>query len=134
MTRPQMSKPEAATRRLVVVHLALCLAFAVAVIAAVAVLDRAEDPAVRWLVAAVPLAVLAAWAWALVKLVRVADEMIQQLQLRAAAIAGAAIVLLLTGWGTLDQMMPVPHFPLFLTGPAFAATYGLVLMALNPKP
>ena len=134
MAGPRMSKPDAATRRFIAIHLVLCAVFAVAMFATVAALDRVEDPAVRWLVAAVPLVVLAAWAWALVKLVHVADEMMQQLQLRAAAIGGAAIILLLTGWGILEQLMPVPDFPLFLAGPAFAMTYGLVLMGLNPKP
>lgn len=128
MTRPRMSKPEAATRRLIAIHLALCAAFAAAMFAAVAALDRLEDPAARWLVAVVPVAVLAAWAVALVKLVRVADEMIQQLQLRAAAIGGALVILLLTGWGILEQLMPLPDFPLFLAGPTFALIYGVVLM------
>jgi len=134
MARPQLSKPDAARRRFIVVHLALCMAFAVAMLGTVEALKRLEDPAARWLVTAVPIGVLMAWAWAFAGFVRTSDEMIQQLQLRAVAISGAAIILLMTAWGTLERLMPVPEFPLFLAGPAFAVVYGLVLPWLNARP
>jgi hypothetical protein len=130
MAPTRLSPPDAARRRFVFRHLAILAAFAAAVLAAGEFLPRVEEPPLRWLLAAAPIAVLALWGWEFYKMVRDDDEMMRALHLRVTAISGMLVLLGGTMWGVLERLMGVPVLPTYLLLPVYAVVSGVIMAFL----
>ncbi len=131
MPETRRSAPDAARHRFAFKQAAIMLAFGLSVIAVTRWVPQSE--ALHWLVVAAPLALLTLWAWEFFKVIRDDDEMMQALALRAISFSAVLVLLLATMWGMLEMLVGVPHFPLFLLLPAFAATYGVTSMIMGAR-
>jgi len=118
-----LSPPDAARRRFTLVQIGVLGAFAATMIAIGQIMPRIETPALRWVIAALPLALLLYWAWAFFGMIRDDDEMMQRIHLRAVALGAGLVLLAATLWGILEKLMDVPGLPSFLLLPAFALLY-----------
>lgn len=131
MPDTRRSPPDAARHRFAFRQGAIMLAFGISVFAAT--LWVPPSPALRWLLVALPIALLALWGWEFFKVIRDDDEMMQALALRAISFSGVLVLLLATMWGLLETFVRAPQFPLFLLLPAFAAIYGIALAVMGAQ-
>ena len=130
MTNPRLSPPDAARRRFMLVQTAILIAFAGAMVATRLLIPQLEDPAQRWLLAAIPAVLLGWWAWEFFRMVRADDEMMQAYHLRIAAISGMLVLLGGTIWGMFERLVDAPALPAYLLLPAYALVSGFVSLAL----
>ena len=130
MARKPLSPPDAARRRFIVLQSLIVIAFAAVVAASGLLVPRISATPLRWLLAAVPLALLAWWAWEFYKMVRDDDEMMHVLHLRAVAISAMLVLLGGTMWDVLDRLLGVPALQVYLLLPLFAAVYGVATAVL----
>jgi hypothetical protein len=131
MPSTRLSPPDAARRRFALRQGAIMLLFGASVIA---VTWWAPRPApLHWLLVAAPLVLLTLWAWEFFKVIRDDDEMMQGLALRAISFSAVLVLLLATMWGLLEMLVGVPHFPLFLLLPGFAAVYGITSTIMSAR-
>jgi hypothetical protein len=131
MPETRRSPPDAARHRFAFRQGAIMLAFGLAVFAAAWWVP--PSPALRWLLVALPIALLALWAWEFFKVIRDDDEMMQGLALRAISFSGVLVLLLATMWGMLERLVGAPQLPLFLLMPGFAAVYGIVSTIMGTR-
>lgn len=129
----KLSGPDAARRRYLVVQPAVAITFALAIIAAGALMSRAQGELQRWLLAAAPVGVLVLWAWAFFKVIRDDDEMMQAFHLRLIAISAMLVVFGGTAWGIVERLLGAPPLPGFLLLPLFAGVYGLATAVLSRR-
>lgn len=129
----QLSGPDAARRRYLVVQLVIAITFVLAIIAAGALMSRAQGELQRWLLASAPVGVLVLWAWAFFKVVRHDDEMMQAFHLRLIAISAMLVVFGGTAWGIVERLLAVPPLPGFLLLPAFAVVYGVATTVISRR-
>src|SRR5690606_32939624 len=103
MPDTRRSPPDAARHRFAFRQGAIMLAFGLAVVAATRSVP--PSPVLHWLLVALPIALLALWAWEFFKVVRADDEMMQALALRAISFSGVLVLLLATMWGMLEMLV-----------------------------
>jgi hypothetical protein len=124
MSQTRLSPPDAAMRRFLIVQFAVLGAFALVMMATTAVIPRAEMVWQRWLFAAGPVALLLVWAWEFFRVIRVQDEMMQAIHLRAVAIAAGLVLLGASLWGIPERLLDAPELPASMLLPIFAVVYG----------
>jgi O-antigen/teichoic acid export membrane protein len=129
-----LSGPDLAARRDAIAQAALATVFAALMFFVKSTLRTLEtDSALRWALVALPGVLLIAWAWVVARGIRQADEMMQALYVRAAAIAGGTLLTAATVWGLFVSLLGAPDFPAFLLLPAFSLLFGVVLTVLRAR-
>lgn len=129
----QLSGPDAARRRYMVVQLAIAITFALTIIAAGVLMPHAQGELQRWLVTSAPVGVLVLWAWALFRVISHDDEMMQAFHLRLIAISAMLVVFAGTAWGIVERLLAAPPLPAFLLLPAFAVVYGVATAVMSRR-
>jgi hypothetical protein len=125
MADPRLSPPEAARRRFNLIQGLIMVGFGLVVAIVATKLPQVDETWLRWLLAAIPVALLAWWAWEFYKMVRDDDEMMRVIVLRSTAISGVLVLLGGTVWGLLEKLLGIPPLWGFLLLPAFAVVYGV---------
>lgn len=121
--REPLSGPDAARIRFLWQQAVLMTLFAASAFGAKSVLRGTDLQAARWAVTAIPAALLIVWGWAFARMIRVQDEMMQMVHLRAVAISAGLVLFVATLWGLFERMLGGPTFPVVLLLPAFAVVY-----------
>lgn len=122
----QLSPPEAARRRFLILHVPFVVGFIFALTAGGA-LARSGSGFADILAAALPILVLAFWVWEFARMIRRADEMMKAAQYRALAIAGGVVLLAAAVWNICEMTFGWPAVPGVMLLPAWAAVYGVAL-------
>jgi hypothetical protein len=126
VTKPPLSRPDAAFRRFQIVHALYLSAFTVVMLVSRNVLSRIDASWGRWLFALAPVALLALWAFEFGRMIKASDERQQALYLRALAIGFGIVLLAATLWDVLVRLGGGPTVPVFLLLPASVLVYGIV--------
>lgn len=124
MSQTNLSSPDAAMRRYLIVQLLVLGAFALVMLAVSKVIPKVETPWLRWLFAAGPASLLLVWAWEFFRVIRAQDEMMQTIHLRLVAIAAGLVLLGASLWGIPERLLDAPELPASLLLPIFAVVYG----------
>lgn len=130
----QISPPDAARNRFMVLHVVFALTFVVAMLGGVAVIGTHDSPLVRAAATLVPAGVLLFWGWEFARMILRADEMMQAAHLRAVAIGAGIVLFGVSIWHLFATMAGLPEFPQTFLLPAFAVIYSIAMSAQGRQP
>src|SRR5690606_31785582 len=130
----QVSPPDAARNRFMMLHVVFALAFVVAMLGGGAVVSTYDSPLVRIAATVAPVAVLAFWGWEFARMILRADEMMQAAHLRAVAIGAGIVLFGVSIWHLFATMAGLPEFPQTFLLPAFGDIYSMALSAQGRQP
>lgn len=79
------------------------------------------------LLALVPIGALLAMFWAHLRLIGEIDEFLRSIQIKAVIAGLTAVLVVATGWGSLEMLAEVPQLDIFWLNPLYWIAYGLAV-------